>query len=210
MNITRNGKIARLPYELREQLNQRLLDGESGRALLAWLNALPATQAVLRAEFGGRPINGPNLTAWRQQGYREWRMEREARAVAEGIGREAALGTEGDEGEATETLAHWMVGRYAVATARVTNAPSPEEHWRLLREMCHDITRLRDGDHRIMRMDLERDRAALVGQRRELFATRPERPELRNPGAIPAEITPNTPQNRTSPNFAHQRRIKPD
>ncbi|MEP6671128.1 MAG: hypothetical protein ABJF10_18350 [Chthoniobacter sp.] len=210
MNITRNGKIARLPYELREQLNQRLLDGESGRALLAWLNAQPATQAVLKAEFGGRSINGPNLTAWRQQGYREWRMEREARAVAQQIGRVATLETVDDPGVATETLAHWMAGRYAVATTRVEKAASPEEHWRLLREMCGDITRLRQGDHRVMRMDLERERAALSGERRELLAGRRERSEQSDPGAIPAEIAPNLPKNRTRPNFILQRRIKPD
>ncbi|MDR3405344.1 MAG: hypothetical protein P4L99_22815 [Chthoniobacter sp.] len=210
MNTTRNGKIARLPYELREQLNQRLLDGESGRTLLAWLNSLPETQTMLKAEFGGRPINGPNLTAWRQQGFREWRMEREARAVAQQIGREATLETVGNPGEATETLAQWMVGRYAVATARVTNADSPEEHWRLLRELCHDVTRLRDGDHRVMRMGLERERAALSGERREFLAVRRERLEQSDRSAIPVEIAPNLPKNRTRPNLILQRRIKPD
>ena len=38
---TRNGKIARLPLEIREQLNRRLDDGEQGQPDLDWLNALP-------------------------------------------------------------------------------------------------------------------------------------------------------------------------
>ena len=38
----RNGKIAHLPNHVREQLNLRLLDGETGRELAAWLNALPS------------------------------------------------------------------------------------------------------------------------------------------------------------------------
>jgi hypothetical protein len=49
-NSTRNGKIARLPLALREELNRRLREGEGGRTLLAWLNASPAVRAVLEAE----------------------------------------------------------------------------------------------------------------------------------------------------------------
>ena len=45
--MTRNGKIARLPAALREELNQRLLDGEQGQPLVEWLNSLPKVQAVL-------------------------------------------------------------------------------------------------------------------------------------------------------------------
>ena len=35
--MCRNGKIARLPREIREQLNNRLQDGEEGRQLAALL-----------------------------------------------------------------------------------------------------------------------------------------------------------------------------
>ncbi len=59
--MTRTGKIARLPREIRDQLNQRLLDGQSGQKLLVWLNRLPEVKQVLAAEFDGTPINAPNL-----------------------------------------------------------------------------------------------------------------------------------------------------
>jgi len=36
--MTRNGKIARLPLGIRQQLNQRLLDGQQGKLLVLWLN----------------------------------------------------------------------------------------------------------------------------------------------------------------------------
>jgi len=36
--MTRNGKIARLPLVIRQQLNQRLPNGESAQDLLSWLN----------------------------------------------------------------------------------------------------------------------------------------------------------------------------
>jgi len=35
----RNGKIARIPLEIREQLNCRLADGEPGNRLVEWLNS---------------------------------------------------------------------------------------------------------------------------------------------------------------------------
>jgi hypothetical protein len=74
------GKISRLPREIREQLNQRLDDGEPGNRLVAWLNGLPAVQALLAAEFGGAAINEQNLSNWKQGGYRDWIMLQEARA----------------------------------------------------------------------------------------------------------------------------------
>ena len=36
----RNGKIARLPRQIRDELNERLERSEPGPQLLAWLNAL--------------------------------------------------------------------------------------------------------------------------------------------------------------------------
>jgi len=39
MNVTRNGKIARLPRAVRQELNRRLDEGEQGKKLVAWLNA---------------------------------------------------------------------------------------------------------------------------------------------------------------------------
>ena len=85
---TRNGKIAKLPNDIREQLNLRLLEGETGRELAAWLNALPAVQSVLGSQFNGSPISEVNLTLWRQGGYLQWLTEREcfdsARALADG------------------------------------------------------------------------------------------------------------------------------
>jgi hypothetical protein len=56
MNLTRNGKIARLPLAVRQELNRRLDDGEQGKNLVAWLNALPEVQAIVAAEFGGKAI----------------------------------------------------------------------------------------------------------------------------------------------------------
>jgi hypothetical protein len=93
------GKISRLPREIREQVNQKLVAGEPGNRLVAWLNELPAVQALLTAEFGGAAINEQNLTNWKQSGLRDWRMEQEVagwgRINAEG--RRAQSNGEGEE-----------------------------------------------------------------------------------------------------------------
>jgi len=53
---TRNGKIARLPLEIREQLNARLANGEPGNRLADWLNSNPDVIKVMAEQFEGRPI----------------------------------------------------------------------------------------------------------------------------------------------------------
>ena len=62
---THHGKIARLPRNLRHELNQRLADGEPSDSLLAWLNALPEVQAILADRFGGNPISPQVLRCFR-------------------------------------------------------------------------------------------------------------------------------------------------
>jgi hypothetical protein len=60
-NRTRIGKIARLPKEVREELNRRLRTAARGEELLQWLNALPKTQKVLEIQHELEPgtLSGP-------------------------------------------------------------------------------------------------------------------------------------------------------
>ena len=78
MNITRNGKIARLPKVVREELNRRLSDGEPGKELVTWLNDLPEVQRIVTTEFGRRAVREQNLSEWKQGGYEEWLRQQEA------------------------------------------------------------------------------------------------------------------------------------
>lgn len=75
--MARQGKIARLPHRLREQVNRRLLDGETSRTLLQWLNAQDDAVEVWEALFEGAPANPQNLSEWRTGGYREWLQRRQ-------------------------------------------------------------------------------------------------------------------------------------
>src|SRR5438045_3895894 len=75
--MTRNGKIARLPKAVQEQLNRRLEDNEPGKRLVEWLNSLPEVQAVITLEFSGKPIREQNLSEWKKGGYHDWQRQQE-------------------------------------------------------------------------------------------------------------------------------------
>src|SRR5438046_2119221 len=90
--MTPTGKIARLPYNIREQLNHRLQDGHKAKSILAWLNALPEVQAILRTEFDSRPVNAVNLTAWKQRGFRHWQARQQAIELLQNLEDEQAPG----------------------------------------------------------------------------------------------------------------------
>jgi hypothetical protein len=57
---TRNGKIARLPHDVREELNARLERSERSPQLLVWFNALPEVREFVQREFGGEPVSKHN------------------------------------------------------------------------------------------------------------------------------------------------------
>ena len=123
MNLTRNGKIARLPLAVRQELNRRLDEGEQGKKLVVWLNGLPEVQAIVAAEFVGKPIREQNLSEWKQRGYRDWVAQQEALEIAERLGEDAREWSAEGRASITDTLALWLVARYAVATRRVARKP---------------------------------------------------------------------------------------
>src|SRR5450432_3591665 len=160
MKGTRKGKIARLPRSVRQELNRRLDEGEQGKKLVVWLNGLPEVQAIVAAEFGGKPMREQNLSEWKKGGYRDWTAQQEALEIAERLGEDAAEWTGGDRAPLTDTLAHFLVARYAVTTRRIAETGG-REGWRLLREMCSDVVELRKGDHSAERLQIEHERLKL-------------------------------------------------
>lgn len=75
-------KIGRLPERIRNELNQRLLEGQTGPKILAWLNSIPEAAQVI-AEMptaGGKTVcafDDKNLSSWRNGSYARWRQRRE-------------------------------------------------------------------------------------------------------------------------------------
>ncbi|MGA3268060.1 MAG: hypothetical protein ABSE16_14690 [Verrucomicrobiota bacterium] len=123
---TRRGKIARLPAAIRDQVCIRLHDGQPGRVILPWLNALPDVVKILATEFEGEPVTDQNLSTWRQTDFQAWLQKRErvehtkelskyAAALAQADGRSIAGGgasiVAGKIMEALETIEEEQEGK---------------------------------------------------------------------------------------------------
>jgi hypothetical protein len=69
MSNRRTGKIARLPFEVRTAVNEKLRDGVAYLAIAKWLFD----------EGHGKPgeINEQNLTNWKDGGHQDWLKEQE-------------------------------------------------------------------------------------------------------------------------------------
>jgi hypothetical protein len=91
------GKIDTLPTALRDELNARLEDGQTGAVILPWLNNLPDVKTHLKKNFQGTEITDQNLSNWRNGGFKKWQQRREktqrsrelveyARTLGEGSG----------------------------------------------------------------------------------------------------------------------------
>ena len=158
MNITRNGKIARLPKAIRDELNRRLSDGEPGTELVQWLNGLPAVQRVVDAEFGGRPVREQNLSEWRQGGYEDWLRQQEALELVRHLSAEADDLKVAAGEPLSDKLGLWLAARYAAATRQLANENGGELDWQRLRELCSDVVALRRGDHSAARLKIEQER----------------------------------------------------
>ena len=170
-DITRVGKIARLPKAIRDEVNHRLLDGERAAPILEWLNAQPEVQAVLARWFAGRPINEQNLSQWRLGGFRHWVAHQftshQMLSLAE-IAHDLAPRTGRN---ITDQLAVQFISGCLLNLPDLTHADahSPDELKRL-QQVAELLNHLRRGDHQASKLSLERERLALA-KRREHYRT---------------------------------------
>jgi hypothetical protein len=132
----RHGKIARLPLTVRTELNQRLLNGDKGADLVAWLNSRPDVQQVMNAHFAGAELTETNLSRWREGGYQDWLAEESAREAVTALCRQEAAAFEGVSTEVlTQKMAHVMLARLAVELRRVQSMEDDEARFKCLRDM---------------------------------------------------------------------------
>ena len=161
--MKRTGKIARLPHQLRDQLNQRLHNGEPGVDLIQWLNALPEVQALLAEHFNGVPISSQNLSEWNNGGFLDWLTSQELLEAA----REFAANTAqlpGADGELAGSLSHAIIARYAVLLGKMPlDGPTPPD-------VLDQINLLL----RLHRMTLQVQRRALLAQKERLTKNQTE------------------------------------
>jgi hypothetical protein len=182
--MTRNGKIARLPQPIREQINRRLQNGEEGKQIAEWLNTLPEVRAVMEAEFDGQPINETNVSNWKQGGYRDWEAQQEAMEAVRRFGADAAELNQAAGGQLADQLAICLTARIAVALQQpALGGDDPAAQLQRLRQLCADLVALRKGDHNAQWLRIEREKLDLDLRRynEETAARQREAEEARKP-----------------------------
>jgi len=171
MSDVRNGKIARLPSDIREKLNRRLRDGEPGTRLVDWLNGLPEVRKVLKDQFGGRPVSGQNLSEWKQGGHQDWLRHQDVLSFVRRLREKTAelrlaagdFSYEAFENEDKEDVSEYLAVVLGAELARAAcdllkETDNPPERWRRLREVLHENNQLRRHNHRATRLKWDQRR----------------------------------------------------
>jgi hypothetical protein len=147
----RNGKIARLPRSVRNQLNERLERSEPGPRLLAWLNALKEVKKVVQNDFAGVPISKQNLSEWRQGGFEEWLARRDLCEDARDV---TQLAEEMDDEDSqmvlADDVAQVLAARFGSLIANWNGEVDGkfEAKSRVLNRLCRSVVQLQRGMHR--------------------------------------------------------------
>ena len=147
----RNGKIARLPRSIRNELNERLERSEPGPKILAWLNALPEVKKIVQNDFAGVPISKQNLSEWRQGGFEEWRARldlcEDARDLTELAGE---MDDKDSDMVLADDVAQVLAARFGSLIANWNGEVDEkfEAKSRVLNRLCRSVVQLQRGMHR--------------------------------------------------------------
>ena len=163
-------KIGRLPFAVRNELNERIRDGAQGSDLLDWLNSLKETKKVLR-EMGSDAVNAQNLTDWRSTGYKDWLDDQ---ADADRFRRLA---------EVSHTLATAAGGSAAgvacnIATAKIMDALEGADEDKIA-DLTRALAALRSGENAAQKVALAEEKNAIQKEQLELSRAKFERDTTR-------------------------------
>lgn len=163
-------KIGRLPFAIRNELNERIRDGVGGTEILAWLNADKETRKILR-ELKSGEINAQNLTDWRSSGYRDWL---EDQGQADRIRRLA---------EISQTLASAAGGNAAgvccnIVTAKIMDALESADEEQVA-DLAKALVQLRAGENAAQKVALAEEKNAIQKEQLELSRAKFERDTAR-------------------------------
>lgn len=143
---TRNGKIARLPKKIRDQLNRRLENAEPGAQLVEWLNTLPGARKILREQFKGEAISEQNLSRWKEGGFQDWLRHKESiEQMRWMVEQSDELEKDEGEGDFCDRVARVVTVELAQQVHRLIEIDDPEKRWKLLREISLELWRLRNA-----------------------------------------------------------------
>ena len=163
----RTGKIARLPYSVRRQLNRRMRDGEPGPSLLQWLHSLPEVLAIIATQFEGRYIQKQNLSQWRRGGYRDFLKQEQTRQELRTFLEEITGLQEAAPDGVSDQLAFYLAVQTGLELKQVKAAPDGAEKAKRWRELSARLVALRRGDIQMERVRLQREKLGLSRQTEE-------------------------------------------
>ena len=163
-------KIGRLPFAVRNELNERIRDGAQGAEILDWLNGLKETRKILREQKSG-PVNAQNLTDWRSTGYKDWLDDQDR---ADRIRRLA---------EVSQTLATAAGGNAAgvgcnIATAKIMDILEAADEDQVA-DLATDLVKLRASENAAQKVALAEEKNAIQKEQLELSRAKFERDTTR-------------------------------
>jgi hypothetical protein len=215
--MDRNGKIGRLPKTVRDELNRRLQNGEGGEELLKWLNSLPEVQAIMAAEFGGKPVRKQNLSEWRNGRYKHYLQQQEVLEMARQLSADAGVLQPPGAPPLTDHIGLWLTARYLLAIRKQAGKnPDGEPDLKALREFCQDFVALQRGNNSAERLKIEQARLEREREKteEEVFAqfkkwvwVSPEEQETRLRGKFGL---PPKPPDKDSPAASESNPVKPN
>ena len=175
-------KIGRLPFAIRNELNERIRDGVGGSEILTWLNGLKETKKIIREMVGSAlrsdssvvkapVINAQNLTDWRSSGYKDWL---EDQTQADRIRRLA---------EISQTLASAAGGNAAgvgcnIATAKIMDALESADEEQVA-DLAKALVQLRSSENAAQKVALAKEKNALAEEQLNLSRAKFERDTAR-------------------------------
>jgi len=163
-------KIGRLPFAIRNELNERIRDGAQGAELIDWLNGQKETKRILR-EMKSGPVNAQNLTDWRSSGYKDWLDDQKD---ADRIRRLA---------EVSQTIASAAGGNAAgvacnIATAKIMDALEAADD-EMIADLAKALVHLRSSENAAQKVALAEEKNAIAKEQLELSRAKFERDTTR-------------------------------
>lgn len=148
-------KISRLPREIRDELNLRILNGEPGSVILPWLNALPEMQEVIAKFFPhDGPVTDNNLSTWRNGQYAKWEERRERLQATKENAKFAADLAGAGKNAASKGAAEILAGSILQLLEATEGKLDPKE----FKSLVASVVMLRGAEIEQQRAELEKEK----------------------------------------------------
>src|SRR5579872_3649811 len=158
--MNKNGKIASLPKDLRQHVEQLLDDGKGEQEVADLLNQRLADRRAAGETGLPEDINRQNVANWRKTGYREKKAEDRAEEIARKI---VKLQNPND---VAENLATWLTAKLAAEVAELEASDCPGEEYRQkLFQIIEALGTIRKGNADTLWIKAEDQRTFLAKQK---------------------------------------------